>query len=468
MRDGERRRLSLRDILRIDIPKVHTAVSEGVAADPAARALLRILKEPGGRYKTRVLYCPALPLLWGFRPGDGTPASLIHQAYARELWRERGTAGRLGLLALFLSWPLVVFGTMGWLTSLNGRAIRQRSGKGVFRQMHEQLVLATRHAILPPWYYMFELFDEARYQRAAQYLRRDETKGGIFSLLRIRSMNCKLNNKTKFATSCQQHGIRIPEHLKAESGRVCRPDGQETDSLPRADLFAKPTRGRGGRGVESWHYEGSGWSLDGAPPVDEAGLLEHFRELSSAERYLIQQRLFPHPELADLSADILTTIRMVTIRDEDGNFEATHAVYRMPNRPDAKVDNFHAGGLAAKIDIETGELGPASDIGLLPNSAWFANHPISGAPIAGRRIPFWQEALDLARRAHRVVPGQTVVGWDIAILEDGPVVIEGNSGADLDIIQRAHREPMGDSRFGELLAHHLEARERGVTPPQTV
>jgi len=188
--------------------------------------------------------------------------------------------------------------------------------------------------------------------------------------------------------------------------------------------------------------------------------MEHFRGLSEKEHYLIQRRLTPHPELADLSGDVLTTVRMLTIVDENGGFEATHAAYRMPSRPDATVDNFHAGGLAAKVDIETGELGPASDIGLHPSSRWHSTHPLSGAQISGRTLPFWKESLDLARRAHAAIPGRAVVGWDIAIIDDGPVLIEGNGGADLDIIQRAHREPIGNSRFGELLAHHLRILER--------
>jgi hypothetical protein len=199
-------------------------------------------------------------------------------------------------------------------------------------------------------------------------------------------------------------------------------------------------------------------------PIDEKALLEHFGTLSMGERYLIQRRLVPHPELADLSADVLTTVRIMTILDEDGAFEATHAVYRMPMTASAKVDNFHAGGLAAKVDIETGELGQASDIGLNPHSEWHASHPVTSARIDGRKLPFWKETLDLAQRAHTAMRERTVIGWDIAIVDDGPVMIEGNSGADLDIIQRTHREPMGDSRFGELLAHHLETLERGAWP----
>ena len=284
MGDDERQRVRLRDILRIDVPKLHAAnTNAGVDATPAARIIMRILEEPRGRYMTRVLYCPPLPLLWGFRPSDGTRASVVHQAYLRALWNERGFAGRLGLLAHFLVWPPIVFGTMAWFTALNGRAVCRRSGKGVFRQLREQLMLAARHAILPPWYYMFELFDDVRLERAGQYLRRDETKGGIYRLLGKRSSKLVLRDKVHFANCCHEYGVRTPDYLEANEGSVRRPDKQAADSLPKADLFAKPARGRGGRGAEEWRYDGSGWSRGGAPPIDEAALLEHFRALSKAE-----------------------------------------------------------------------------------------------------------------------------------------------------------------------------------------
>ncbi len=87
MGDDERQRVRLRDILRIDVPKLHAAnTNAGVDATPAARIIMRILEEPRGRYMTRVLYCPPLPLLWGFLPGDGTEASVVHKAYVRALW----------------------------------------------------------------------------------------------------------------------------------------------------------------------------------------------------------------------------------------------------------------------------------------------------------------------------------------------------------------------------------------------
>jgi hypothetical protein len=446
----------LRDVLNIDIPRLHSAItSDGVDANPAARVILRALEERQSEYKTKTMYCPPLPLFWNFIAGDGSAASVVHKAYTRALWKDRGFAGRVGLLVHFLAWPPIVLGTMAWFTALNGPAIRRRTGKGIARQLADQFRLAAVHAILPPWYYMFDLFDDELLARAGGYLRRDETKGGIYRMLKSPNAKRGLQNKARFAERCYASGVRTPEHLLAKNGIIRDRDRRPVKSLPQIDLFAKPTDGRGGRGIEAWIFDGSGWSTDDGAPIGESALMEHFGELSRVENYLIQHRLVPHPELRDLSCDILTTVRIVTIRDEHGGHEATHAVFRMPTNPNAKVDNFHAGGLAAKVDIETGELSRASDIGLRPDSTWQTHHPYTGAQIAGRKLPYWSETLDLTRRAHAALPHWVVIGWDVAIVDDGPVVVEGNSGSDLDIVQRSHREPIGDSRFGELLAYHL-------------
>ena len=45
-------------------------------------------------------------------------------------------------------------------------------------------------------------------------------------------------------------------------------------------------------------------------------------------------------------------------------------------------------------------------------------------------------------------------------MADGPRVVEGNSGPDIDLIQRPLRMPFGDSRLGELLAFHLNRTGR--------
>jgi hypothetical protein len=130
----------------------------------------------------------------------------------------------------------------------------------------------------------------------------------------------------------------------------------------------------------------------------------------------------------------------------------------MSINPSSAVDNLHAGGIASIVDLKSGRLGPASDLGVGPNFVWHDRHPLSGKPITGRELPFWKEAMELAVGAHDAFSEWVVIGWDIAILADGPCLIEGNKGPDVDIIQRCGRGPIGDGRFGALLAYNLERR----------
>jgi hypothetical protein len=60
-------------------------------------------------------------------------------------------------------------------------------------------------------------------------------------------------------------------------------------------------------------------------------------------------------------------------------------------------------------------------------------------------------ALDLAR-------GLPLVGWDIAITDDGPVLIEGNMASNPDIAQAPTGIPLSDTPFPAAIDAHMRAR----------
>jgi hypothetical protein len=215
--------------------------------------------------------------------------------------------------------------------------------------------------------------------------------------------------------------------------------------------------GKGGARAYRWNWIGNGFyrSMTG-DELSGPKLLEHVADLSKREAYLVQPALANHSALRELSLGALATVRLLTCRDPDGGFEVTNASFRMSVNPKSAVDNIHAGGIATPVDLATGRLGPASDLGLGPNFVWHDVHPLTGAPITGRILPFWPETMALAVRAHVEFAEWTVIGWDIAILDEGPRLIEGNKGPDVDLIQRPLRGPIGSGRFGELLAYNLE------------
>jgi hypothetical protein len=120
------------------------------------------------------------------------------------------------------------------------------------------------------------------------------------------------------------------------------------------------------------------------------------------------------------------------------------------------VDNFHQGGIATHVDLATGRIGAASDMGIKPGVGWREVHPVSGKRFCGRQLPIWPEVLDAACRIHAAFPERIVVGWDVAMLADGPCIVEGNGRPDLDIHQRVERRPLGNDRISHLLAWNLE------------
>jgi hypothetical protein len=388
--------------------------------------------------------------------GDG-PADQLRRAYAAYYWWPTNVADAAELIAALLLWPVCLLVGAVWFTLRNGRTISQRCGKPPARQFVEQLAAYFTAGVLPPWYYIFQLHDGDGTRRARRFLHRCETKRGVFRLLTDRGPNASpLQDKPSFARRCRQHGLAAPATC-AVLGRTAE---VRRSHLPQRDLFVKPARGRGGKGAERWDYCGGGRYRGPAGEVlDGDALITRLRSRPAAERWLIQPRLKVHPSIADLSNGALSTVRAVTCLDEHNRPELVAAVLRMAIGANRTVDNIHAGGIAAGIDLATGELGPASDLGMdARRLGWLDRHPDTGGLIRGRRLELWPEVRELSVRAHEAFADRVFVGWDIGLTEAGAVLVEGNIAPDVDLIQRPTQRGLAEERFGQLLAFHLARR----------
>lgn len=136
-----------------------------------------------------------------------------------------------------------------------------------------------------------------------------------------------------------------------------------------------------------------------------------------AEQYVIQ-----HPALMSLSASGLNTVRVFTQIADNGVVLLGARLRISVNSP---VDNMAAGNLAAPVDISTGVVnGPGVYSDITRKEEHY--HPVTGLPIVGFAIPFWPSILKLIDVAALRMPENRSVGWDIAITENGPELIEGN------------------------------------------
>jgi hypothetical protein len=391
--------------------------------------------------------------------------SVIRDNYRKVVWRRAEWHQRLALWFALPTWPVwAVLEAFRFSLQLGSR-VQVETGKSRVRQFGEQIALAWRQLIPPAAYYMFELYLDAHRARADEYLLRAETKGGAFFLLRPLDFDPNrrrpFRDKAVFAAECAAVGLRAaPVLARFKKGKQ---KALAAGVLPPVDLFVKPSEGKGGRGAECWRYENAHWQ-HGRLLLDEAGLMAHLVDRSRAGGLLLQPRLVNHPDLADINLGTLSTMRMVTALDEQERPELIGAVLRMPSRTDSAVDNFHAGGIAAPVDVATGRLGAASDMGLKRTTRWHDVHPVTGGRIDGRFLPYWPEAKTLAIEAHAKLGERVVIGWDVAVLADGPMIIEANGLPDQDILQRIHKAPLGEARLGQLLAHHLTHGTRWRKP----
>ena len=55
----------------------------------------------------------------------------------------------------------------------------------------------------------------------------------------------------------------------------------------------------------------------------------------------------------------------------------------------------------------------------------FLKHPTSGFVFKNFKVPYFKEVLDLTYKATNFLPDR-IIGWDIAITPDGPLLIEAN------------------------------------------
>ena len=138
-------------------------------------------------------------------------------------------------------------------------------------------------------------------------------------------------------------------------------------------------------------------------------------------RIFLEELIVQHPELNVLCDKSVNTMRIMTFNN-NGNPRIIWMGLRVGNGVNA-IDNFHAKGMGVAIDIDTGKLvGNAIDKDLNE----YENHPTSHVKFDGFQIPCFEEAKQLVLRASLESDKILVVGWDVAISDKGPVIIEGN------------------------------------------
>jgi len=162
-----------------------------------------------------------------------------------------------------------------------------------------------------------------------------------------------------------------------------------------------------------------------------------YRVQPSKSTTLVERVIPQHEFWARFFPESSNTMRLLTLwtPGESAPFIAA-AGQRIGASDTAPTDNFHGGGLAAPIDLESGRLGSAVTRDPQGRPRRVTHHPESGAAIEGVRLPHWDRIRETVLRAASVVGIARYVGWDVLVNSDGvPVIIEGNANTGVHILQ---------------------------------
>jgi hypothetical protein len=196
------------------------------------------------------------------------------------------------------------------------------------------------------------------------------------------------------------------------------------------DLVVKPSDGGKGVAVRVFRNVG-GRLVDAEGAYSPQALWHELRAHPDHRCFVVQERLRNHEDMLRIAppAEALHTIRLATFVSRSGALEVSQSVIRLGLGGHA-TDNFGDGSSGngyCEIDPATGRLGPLRRA--RPDGCGFVETPdIPGAGIRveGVGLPQWEAARDLAySAAPHFLPNRSI-GWDIAITERGPVIVEAN------------------------------------------
>ncbi len=389
---------------------------------------------------------------WHLRPRtEDTPVERLRAHVNGGLWAHYASVPRRKVRHVLkaLAWPVIAVAHSILGVARYGRRARSNHGTPLAMQFAQQYRVAVKDRLHPTHFYQFGLYRSDRLPGARHFLPNLATR----SLIKAANGRDAEWSKIDFAADCKRLGLPHIEPLTSFRDGKLSPEISPAD-LPRGDLFLKPATLWKGLGGERWQYGNDGYSREDAKLTGEQ-FLERARVLSLEIPYVLQPAIRNHPDLLRINNGSLSTVRVTTGFAKGASTPVfILAAFRLGTGR-AVVDNFTSGGIASGIDNKSGTLGPA--IGKDPMRPPYHVHPDTQQSITGTVLPYWKETVELCLRVHNCFADLAIVGWDVALTPDGPLLVEANLTCCVEILQTSHGIPILDTPFTDVILSRIES-----------
>jgi hypothetical protein len=132
-----------------------------------------------------------------------------------------------------------------------------------------------------------------------------------------------------------------------------------------------------------------------------------------------------HADINKIHSNSVNTIRIISLITPENTIEIISATMRF-GVGKSILDNSSSGGFYVGIDINHGTLNDTGLYLLEYGGGEVFTHPDSGVKLMGFKIPYFKEACNEVIKANKMIPDR-FIGWDVAITQNGPTIVEANS-----------------------------------------
>ena len=331
-----------------------------------------------------------------------------------------------------------------------GPGIRKEYCCSFFKQFYRMMVVAFIKRVQPKYFRSYLLFLDERWSKVDSFtFDQYEVQYKLVDACCAEEKEI-LQSKLRFYKYCKKLSFNSPEVLGAfDDGKIIY-QGNDKLQMPEADIFVKDIYGKSGQGTKRFYFHGDGYSDSEANFYSKEDIRNFLLNYSKEVRPTVVQKIEKnHSSWLPFTSGSLCTCRLVTVKMSSGNsIKPLFCMLRMPiGKSDA--DNFALGGIASAIDLETGVFKRAMAVKPINGRFQFDSHPDTGQPITGTPLPHLDQIINYAIKIHSTfkIP---FLGWDVAMTENGPCVIEGNIGWGADIVEATLNKPLIETEYPEL------------------
>ena len=311
------------------------------------------------------------------------------------------------------------------------KKLHELRGGSTYKYFRDAVNCSKKHGASPENYFVLRFFELNETERAT-YLTSGRSKklDSILNLNATEAEKQKIGHKSLFNSEFK--GLVNRDFIFAPSADFKK----FLDFISKhREFIVKPDTGTMGRGVEKKFS-------------NEIGDLDSFYTYCCENKILLEEVITQHEALNRINPYCINSVRINAARSSK-EIKLIGACIKCGTG--GKVsDNFHAGGIAYPVDLDTGIIsGPGRNNTDLNE---YEYHPGNKLHMLGLQIPYWKEIKNTVITGMELVPSLGYIGWDIAVTPDGPEIIEGNyswPGGNIIQFDRVGKYPLLLSCCGE-------------------